>query len=71
MTDLIQEIRDFLDGRKAYITGLALVVYGIAQYFEPGGTWADPIASGADPLQLVLEGLGLGTLRAGIAKNGG
>jgi len=71
MSDFLDEIQEFLNGRKTYITSLALIVYGIAQFADPGGTWAEPIASGADPMQLVLEGLGLGTLRAGIAKNGG
>ncbi len=46
------QIIEFLSGKKAYITGTMMIVLGIL----------------TDNHQLILEGIGLITLRAGISK---
>ena len=47
----MKDLKDFFKGKKTYIIGLLMIVLGILQGDN----------------QLVLEGLGLITLRAGIA----
>jgi len=46
------KVFEFLKGKKAYITGLVMVLLGLLE----------------NDTQLVLEGLGVCFLRAGIAK---
>lgn len=49
---LLKRVRDLVSGRKAYVIGVLLVVLGLLQGDN----------------QLVLEGVAVITLRAGIAK---
>lgn len=48
----MKELRDFFKGKKTYIIGLLMIALGILQGDN----------------QLILEGIGLMTLRAGISK---
>ena len=61
-----------LQGKKTYINSVLMVAIGAYMLLfgdAPGGTWEAPVANDpATPLMLVLNGLGLGTLRAGVAK---
>lgn len=52
MDNLILNIKDYLSGKKAYIVGCLMMILGFLQ----GDT------------QMIFEGLGIVTLRAGIAK---
>ena len=59
-------IKDWLKGRKTYIVASLMVVIGLVKLLVGDMTLVDFLMSG--DLQLLLEGLGIGTLRAGIAK---
>ena len=50
---MIKETIEFLQGKKAYIVGMLMVALGLLQW----------------NLDMVLQGLGVITVRAGIAKN--
>lgn len=54
------QLRDFLSGRKTYITMLAAVLTALAGWSEGGITDAELI-------RVLFEAGGLSTLRAGIA----
>lgn len=51
-----------LQGKKTYLVALALVVYAVA------GTISGQITAD-QAVYVVLNGLGLGALRAGVGKN--
>jgi hypothetical protein len=50
-----------LQGKKTYVVAIALVIYAVAGVYT--GQLSQPEA-----VTLVLNGLGLGALRAGISK---
>jgi len=52
-------IADFLQGKKTYIVAAALVVYAVSGVVTGHMT-------GQEALLVVLNGLGLGALRAGV-----
>jgi len=54
-------MNDFLSGKKTYIVALGVIVAAAVSYATGELTLADAITRG-------LEGLGLATLRAGVAK---
>jgi hypothetical protein len=51
-----------LQGKKTYITGLAMIAWGLWTYFVEQNV--------VDGTRIVLEGVGLMTLRAGVTKSG-
>lgn len=51
----------FLDGNKTYIVALSIVVGAVAAFVQGEVTLVEAVAG-------VLNGLGLGALRAGVAK---
>ena len=57
---------DWLKGHKTYIVSGLLVVVGIIQVISGDMTFQQFLASPA--CQEILTGLGLGALRAGVAK---
>ncbi len=54
---------DFLPGKKTYIVGGLMVVWGLASAFLPD-LGAMPVAD--DPMTIILEGFGLMGLRRGV-----
>lgn len=54
-------MNDFLNGKKTYIVAFGVVIAAIVSWSTGEMTLADAITRG-------LEGLGLATLRAGVAK---
>lgn len=60
------KLREYLQGRKAYIVGTLLVLVGVVQLIT-GDITLNEFAS-SEGLKLILEGFGLGALRAAIAK---
>lgn len=52
-----------LQGKKTYITAAAVVFTTLASYLSGDMSLSDAMIK-------ILEGVGLGTLRAGIAKTG-
>lgn len=59
-------MKKWLSGRKTYIVASLMVVIGLVKLMVGDMSLVDFLMSG--DLQLLLEGLGIGTLRAGIAK---
>ena len=61
-----------LQGRKTYFNSAIMIAIGVYMLLTgEAPTYAAP--AGGDPsgaMMMILNGLGLGTLRAGIAKNG-
>lgn len=57
----MKDIKTFLEGKKSYIVAIALVVYAVTGVYT-GNLSQDQAVT------LVLNGLGLGALRAAIAK---
>lgn len=63
-----------LKGRKTYIVGIMMVLRGV--YALLLGDSMEPTFANPDPMEaddafgLILEGLGVSTLRAGISKTG-
>ncbi len=56
---------DFLSGKKTYIVAGLMVIVGIVEGLTGGG-WGGVMENAL----VILNGLGLGTLRAGVAKSG-
>lgn len=54
-------VQSFFQGKKTYLVTAAMVLYAAAMWWD-GSMTADAA------VQLILNGLGLGTLRAGVAK---
>lgn len=54
---------DWLSGKKTYIVSFLLVLVGIIEGLTGGG-WQGVL----DNALVILNGIGLGTLRAGVAK---
>ena len=50
----------YLKGKKTYLIALAMVLYEVGGYLLGKNAMPD--------MKIILEGLGLATLRAGIAK---
>ena len=61
----LQKLVDYLSGKKTYIVALVMAVLAALQLMgvHTGVTLSDP-------LQTLLDGLGLGALRGGVAKLG-
>jgi hypothetical protein len=61
-----------LKGKRTYVVGLMMVLNGLYAYFmgELPATFDGPSTAGAvsdtEAIRMVLEGLGLNTLRAGV-----
>lgn len=53
-------MRKWLSGRKAYLCGTGLIIAGIVEYIDTGDI--------GNAIKLILEGLGIMGLRAGMAK---
>lgn len=68
MLSFLSGIRDALSGYKTYVIALVVIIIGVVEgalgFDIPG------VEVGPDWLQWVLNGIGLGTLRAGISKSG-
>ena len=62
----MQTIRTILKGRKTYIVAVLMVLVSAVSYLTGDISFIDFISS--SDVQLLLEGLGLGALRAGIGK---
>ena len=54
---------NLLSGKKTYIVAALMVLIGIIEGVSGGG-WSGVWAN----LEIILNGLGLGALRAGVAK---
>ena len=70
MTQVLNQARGALSGRKTYIIMALMVLNGIyALIFGGTPTFDSPAAvSESEALRQIFEGLGFGTVRAGIAK---
>ena len=70
MTQVIHQARHALAGRKTYIIMALMVLNGLyALIFGGTPTFDNPTAvSESESLRQIFEGLGFGTVRAGIAK---
>ena len=61
----------FLAGKKTYIVMLGMLIMAFASALSPEGTVnVQSFAAGVD-WQMVLNALGIGAIRAAIAKAGG
>ena len=58
---MLSQIRDILDGKKTYVVAIALVVFAVSGVISGNMTSEQAIT-------LVLNGLGLGSLRASVGK---
>jgi hypothetical protein len=74
----ILNFRTRLKGYKSYLVAITGLAIGLQVVFFGGDasapTFAEPIVQGlssGDGVKLILESLGLGTLRAGVAKVNG
>ena len=72
MNALVTMLRGALAGKKTYLVGLMMILQGL--YGLAMGTTATfdnpmPIPE-HDSMMMILEGLGFGTVRAGITKSG-
>jgi hypothetical protein len=56
-------MREMLDGKKTYLVAIVLIVYAVAGYLSGHMSLDEAIRN-------VLDGLGLGFLRAGVQKSG-
>jgi hypothetical protein len=61
------QLKIWLAGKKTYIVSTILVILSLLKLMGVDV----PGVELKDPLQTLLEGLGLGTLRAGLSKNQG
>lgn len=55
---------EFLKGKKTFIIAFLMVAVGVVEGLTGGG-WGGVM----DQLPIILNGLGLGALRAGVAKS--
>lgn len=60
------KVKDFLAGRKTYIVAGLMVLIGLVNYVTGDVSLAQFVST--EEFRIVLEGLGLGFLRAGVAK---
>lgn len=58
---MLKKVISELQGKKTYIVALALIAYAVLGVYTGQLSQSDAVA-------LVLNGLGLGALRAGISK---
>ena len=58
---MLSQIQELLSGKKSYLVSLGLIVFGVSGVISHNMTSEQAIT-------LVLNGLGLGSIRAGIAK---
>jgi hypothetical protein len=56
-------MKEFLKGRKTYIIAFLMVLIGVVEGFTGGG-WSGVWSN----VEIILNGFGLGALRAGVAK---
>lgn len=63
---MLKQIKDWLSGRKTYVIAGGMVAIGLVKLVVGDMSLVDFLMSG--DLQLLLEGLGIGFLRAGVAK---
>ena len=63
---ILEDIRLWLDGRKTYIVSALMVAAALVNALSGDMSWAD-FANSPD-LWMLLNGLGLGFLRASVAK---
>lgn len=70
MTQAINLARGALSGRKTYIVMALMILNGVyALIFGGTPTFDNPTAvSESEAMRQIFEGLGFGTVRAGIAK---
>ena len=62
----LQNVKNFLSGRKTYITAFLMVLVSVVNYVTGDISLTEFVSSGE--VELLLQGLGLGFVRAGIAK---
>lgn len=62
----MEAIKSFLSGRKTYIVAFLMVLVSVISAVTGDVSWAEVLES--EELFILLNGLGLGTLRAGVAK---
>ena len=62
----MEAIKSFLSGRKTYIVAFLMVLVSVISAVTGDVSWAEVLES--EGLFILLNGLGLGTLRAGVAK---
>jgi hypothetical protein len=67
----VLEFLTMMKGKKTYLVGGIMVLQGIMILLGEGPTFDAPGGLGSqDAWRLILEGLGLGSLRAGVSKVG-
>ena len=61
---MLEKILGFLKGKKSYVVGLAVIMYGLYQHF-----WGDQL-SWTETVDYIFGGAGFITIRAALAKIG-
>lgn len=64
--EFIKLIIGFLDGKKTYLVAIGVIFQTFYPFFHGDVTLGDTLSG--ENLKAILEGLGLFTLRLGIAK---
>lgn len=59
-------VQGFLNGRKTYIVSALMVLVGLVNFLAGDVTFVEFVST--EDARVLLEGLGLGFLRAGISK---
>ena len=60
---------EFLKGRKSYVIAILMVLAGLVQFLTGDITLAELLQG--EHARIILEGLGLAALRAGVSKGNG
>lgn len=63
---MMKKIKDFLDGKKTYIVSSLLVIVALVRLLDGDITLSEFISN--PDFLVLLNGLGLGSLRAGVKK---
>lgn len=58
----------FIKGKKTYIVAFLMVLIGVVHVVSGDTTLAGFLSTSSPDLTLILNGLGLGALRAGVAS---
>lgn len=66
MTDMIAKLREAFSGKKTYLVAAMVIAIGLAEGVF--GIDLPGVEVGEDWLAYILNGIGLGTLRAGVQK---
>lgn len=59
---------EWIKGKKTYIVSVLMIVVALVQTITGELSWSEFFSS--DYIRMILEGFGLGFLRAGVTKSG-